>query len=147
MPKHATLFHVSTMALLFVVCPNLMRAQSQPPAIPQAPASFNPGDGMAFAKMRQSDMQLLMELEMELSSGVVKDLPFSAQLSIDAEQVLAGTHITRKEGGSLYRDSLGRLRRELMLPLPAPVPPSADSGKIVITSDPSTGAHWTLITA
>ena len=124
MLKHATPFHVSTMALLLVICPNLMRAQSQPPAAPQAPASFNPGDGMAFAKMMQSDMELLMELEMELSGAVVKDLPFFAQLSIETEQVLAdGTHILRKEEGSLCRDRLGRLRQELKLPLP-----SADDG-------------------
>ena len=148
MLKHATPFHVSTMALLLVICPNLMRAQSQPPAAPQAPASFNPGDGMAFAKMMQSDMELLMELEMELSGAVVKDLPFFAQLSIETEQVLAdGTHILRKEEGSLCRDRLGRLRQELKLPLPPPMMASAEIGTIAILSDPSTGAHWTLMPA
>jgi hypothetical protein len=124
-----------------------MRAQSQAPAAPQAPTPFNPGDGMAFAKMMQSDMELLMELEMELTGAVVKDLPFSAQLSIETEQVLAdGTHILRKEEGSLCRDRLGRLRQELKLPLPPPMA-SAEIGTIAILSDPSTGAHWTLMPA
>jgi hypothetical protein len=124
-----------------------MRAQSQAPAAPQAPAPFNPGDGMAFAKMMQSDMELLMELGMELTGAVVKDLPFSAQLSIETEQVLAdGTHILRKEEGSLCRDRLGRLRQELKLPLPPPMA-SAEIGTIAILSDPSTGAHWTLMPA
>jgi hypothetical protein len=146
MPKRAALFRFSTIALLLVVCPNLIHAQSQTPATPQAPTSFSPDDGMAFAKMMQNDMELLMELEMELGGTVAKDLPFSAQVSLETEQVLGdGTHLSRKTGGSLYRDSLGRLREELTLSLPAPMPASAEMGKIVIVSDPATGAHWTLM--
>jgi hypothetical protein len=148
MPKHAALLRVPTIALLFVVCPNLIHAQSPTPATPQAPASFNPDDGMAFAKVMQSDMELLMELEMELAGKVAKDLPFSAQISLETEQVLGdGTHVSRKTGGSLYRDSLGRLRQELTLSLPAPMPASAEIGKIILVSDPATGAHWTLMPA
>jgi hypothetical protein len=148
MPKHAALFHVSTIALLFVVCPNVIQAQSQTPVTPPVPGSFNSDDGMAFAKIMQSDMELLMELEMELGGRVAKELPFSAQVSLETEQVLGdGTHLSRKTGGSLYRDSLGRLRQELRLSLPAPMPASAEIGTIVVISDPNTGAHWTLMPA
>ncbi len=148
MRKRVVLLKVSVMALLLVICPTLGGAQSQTTASPQAPAPVNAGEGMAFAKTMQSDMELLMELEMELSGSVVKDVPFSAQVSIETEQVLAdGTHISRKTGGSLYRASLGRLREQLALPLPPPMPASAEIGSIVILSDPSTGAHWTLMPA
>ena len=148
MRKHVALFNFSMMALLFVMCPPTGEAQSQTTASPQVPAPVNVGDSMAFAKMMQSDMEMLMELEMELSGSVVKDVPFSARVSIETDQVLAdGTHITRKESGSLCRDSLGRLRQQLTLPLPPPVPASAEIGTIVILSDPSTGAHWTLMPA
>jgi len=148
MRKRVALFKVSVMALSLVICTTLGGAQSQTTPSPQALAPVNAGEGMAFAKTMQSDMELLMELEMELSGSVVKDVPFSAQVSIETEQVLAdGTHIRRKTGGSLYRDSLGRLREQLALPLPPPMPASAEIGSIVILSDPSTGAHWTLMPA
>ena len=103
---------------------------------------------MAFAKTMQNDLELLMEIEMELTGGAVKDLPFSAKFSIETYQVLAdGTHIARKTGGALYRDGLGRVRQEITLPLPLPASASAELGNMVIMSDPSTGAHWTLMPA
>lgn len=133
--------------LLSFICVTPTKAQSQSGASPQAPPFANAADGMAFAKTMQSDMELLMEVEMELMSSAVKDSPFSAQVSVETDQVLGdGTHITRKTNGSLSRDSAGRIRQELTMPLPS-VPSTADIGKVVTISDPATGAHWTLMPA
>ena len=131
--------------LLPFICVMPTKAQSPSGASPQAPPFANAADGMAFAKTMQSDMELVTELELESMSGPVKDSPFSAQFSVETDQVLGdGTHITRKTNGSLSRDSAGRLRQDLAIPLPS-VPSTADIGKVVIIFDPTTGAHWTLM--
>jgi len=148
MKKRVTPFHILIAALLPVSYPTIIEAQAQTAASLQAPGPVDATDGMAFAKTMQNDMELLMEIEMELTGGAVKDLPFSAKFSIETYQVLAdGTHIARKTGGALYRDGLGRVRQEITLPLPLPASASAELGNMVIMSDPSTGAHWTLMPA
>src|SRR5437879_13596007 len=97
MRHRVALFKVSVMALSLVICTTLGGAQSQSTPSPQALAPVNAGEGMAFAKTMQSDMELLMELEMELSGSVVKDVPFSAKFSHEKVQMDAtGSYVTRK---------------------------------------------------
>lgn len=138
---------ITLLVCLLFICAVPTKAQSQSGASAQPPPFANATDGMAFAKTIQSDMELIMELEMESLNSPIGDSPFSAQVSVETDQVLGdGTHITRKTNGSLSRDSAGRLRQELTISLPS-VPSTADIGKIVIIFDPTTGAQWTLMPA
>src|SRR5256885_7341571 len=58
---------------------------------------------------------------------VVKGAPFSAVAVSESTQTLAdGNHITRKTQTNLYRDSVGRFRKEVSLPA---IGPLAASGK------------------
>ena len=148
MRKHVPLLMVSMAAIWFVICAIRAGAQSHGSAPLQTNGSVNVADEMPFARMMQSDMELLMEFQAELMCSVVKDLPFSAQLSLETEQLLGdGTRIARKTGGSIYRDSSGRLREELTMPVPSPASVPTDIGIMVILYDPSLGAHWILMPA
>jgi hypothetical protein len=147
MRKHINFARLFMLSFFFLISIRLVVAQPQTSTASQEPAPPDAAEGMAFARTMQGDMELVMELQQELTDSPVKDLSFTAQVSVESEQMLAdGTHIARKTNGALYRDGSGRVRQELTLSVPG-VPPSAEPGKMVILIDPSSGAYWTLVPA
>src|SRR5204863_5236882 len=55
------------------------------------------------------------EIEHPFGEKAVKGSPFSAQVILESSQTLAnGAHVSHKMSGSLYRDSEGRTRQELL---------------------------------
>ncbi len=88
-------------------------------------------------------------LGVEMGAGphhVVKGQPYSATTSFEVTQTLAdGTHIDSKSPGATYRDSQGRVRREMTLNGIGPVPVArSKSGQIIMIHDPVAGTHYVL---
>jgi hypothetical protein len=67
----------------FDAWPPASDARAQARNTSQTPTPDNSfGDSMAVAKMLQSDMELFMELQFQLTGkGAVKELPFSSEIS------------------------------------------------------------------
>ncbi len=76
---------------------------------------------------------------------VVKGAPFSAVSVSETTQVLAdGNHIVRKTQTNLYRDSQGRIRKEVTLPAIGPLSASGQPHSFIVISDPVAGTSYVL---
>ena len=76
---------------------------------------------------------------------VVKGAPFSAvAISETTQTLLDGNHITRKTQTTLYRDSQGRMRREVTLPAIGPLAASGQPHSFIEISDPVAGTAYVL---
>lgn len=76
---------------------------------------------------------------------VVKGAPFSAMATSTTIQTLAdGNHITRTTQTKVYRDSQGRLRKEVTLPAIGPLAASERPHSFVEISDPVAGTAYVL---
>ena len=76
---------------------------------------------------------------------VVKGAPFSALATSETTQTLAdGNHINRKTQTNLYRDSLGRFRKEVALQAIGPLAASGQPHSFIEISDPVAGTNYVL---
>src|SRR5439155_8062178 len=76
---------------------------------------------------------------------VVKGAPFSAVATSETTQTLSdGNRITRKTQTNLYRDSVGRFRKEVTLPAIGPLATSGQSRSFVMINDPVANANFIL---
>ena len=76
---------------------------------------------------------------------VVKGAPFSAVSVSETTQVLAdGNRIVRKTQTNLYRDSEGRIRKEVTLPAIGPLSTSGQPHSFIVISDPVAGTSYVL---
>ena len=76
---------------------------------------------------------------------VVTGAPFSAAAVSETTQTLAdGNHITRKTQTNLFRDSQGRIRREVTLSGFGPMASSGQPKSFVVINDPVAGATFML---
>jgi hypothetical protein len=83
--------------------------------------------------------------EMRFDSKTTKGAPYSAQAITENTQILGdGTCITRKSTASIYRDSEGRIRRELTLDAIGPFAPSGEAQQLIFINDPVAGIHYVL---
>ena len=83
--------------------------------------------------------------EMRFDSKTTKGAPYSAQVITENTQILGdGTRITRKSTALIYRDSEGRLRRELSLDSLGPIGPNGEAQQLVFINDPVAGNHYVL---
>jgi hypothetical protein len=86
-----------------------------------------------------------VSFEMSLGGSVIKGAPYSAQTSVETTQVLAdGNRINRKTTGSIYRDSVGRTRREETLPAIGAFAASGNAPHVIFLNDPVAGVHYAL---
>lgn len=75
---------------------------------------------------------------------VVTGAPYSAEATTDNTQVLSdGNRIERKETAKVYRDSMGRTRREMMVSAIGPWSSGAPT-QIISISDPVAGVNYVL---
>ena len=76
---------------------------------------------------------------------VVTGAPFSAVAVTETTQTLAdGNHIARKTQTNLFRDSQGRVRREVTLEAFGPLTASGQTKSFVSVNDPVAGTHYVL---
>ena len=119
-------------AVLFA-CPAVFaQAPGEPP--PGPPPGFHHGGPMEFGRF-----------EMGFDRKTVAGAPYSAQISVQTSNTLGdGTHISRQSTGAVYRDSQGRVRREMSLPALAALTASSQSPRAVILTDPVAGYSYVL---
>jgi hypothetical protein len=87
----------------------------------------------------------LMGFEGMHGGKLVKGAPFSATTSSTTQQTLPdGTTINRTANGAVYRDSEGRLRREVSFTGVGPLAARGGTHKMVGIFDPVAGAHYML---
>src|SRR5258707_12246406 len=101
-----------------------------------------PGEGGAFF---ENHIELLGFGGGVHGGKVVKGAPFSALATSETAQTLAdGNHINRKTQTNLYRDSLGRFRKEVTLQAIGPLAASGQPHSFVEISDPVAGTNYVL---
>jgi len=84
-------------------------------------------------------------IEMGLLGKTVTGVPYSAQIVSQRSQSLSdGTHVTQQSTGAVYRDSAGRVRREMSLPALGSLTGSSQSPRAVFISDPVAGYHYVV---
>jgi len=117
-----------------VLCsPAVLSAQDAPPPGPP------PGHGPFGPRMEVLGFE-------EMHPGkTVTGAPYSATTVIETTQTLAdGTNINRKVQSNVYRDSQGRVRREMTLPAGGPLATSGQSKSFVLIHDPVAGTAYEL---
>jgi hypothetical protein len=76
---------------------------------------------------------------------VVKGVPFTAvAVSVSTRTLADGNHITQKTQTNLFRDSQGRVRKEVTLPATGPLAASGQPKSLVILIDPVAGTNYML---
>ncbi|HVA18155.1 MAG TPA: hypothetical protein VMV59_10645 [Candidatus Dormibacteraeota bacterium] len=114
-------------------------AAVSPPAPPAKVFFFRGTPGMAggtFANER---------IMGGFNSAVVRNAPFTAQVTHESIQVLAdGNRIDRKDTGTIARDSVGRTRREMSLPAIGPLAASGAVPRLIFIKDPAAGKNYVL---
>ncbi|MHB8411785.1 MAG: hypothetical protein ACYDDI_07530 [Candidatus Acidiferrales bacterium] len=109
-----------------------------PPAPPAKVLFFRTAPGMdgTFANER---------IMGGFNSDVVRNAPFTAQVTHESIQVLAdGNRIDRKDTGTIARDSVGRTRREMSLPAIGPLAASGSVPRLIFIKDPAAGKNYIL---
>jgi hypothetical protein len=111
-----------------------------PPAFGHGEGPGGPGPGGPFGERME-----LLGFEGLHGGKVVKGAPFSATASSETTQKLQdGTTIDRTTSSAVYRDSQGRVRRELTLSGFGPVQASGKSHTMITIGDPVAGVHYML---
>src|SRR5215467_8068901 len=133
-----------------VFCAEIARAQQAPPPPPGEPGA---GVGVFITGGPQGEfppppfgerMELLGFAGMH-GGKVVTGAPFSAVAVSETTQTLGdGNHITRKTQSNLFRDSQGRIRREMTFAGFGPMTASGQSKSFVIINDPVAGETFML---
>jgi len=119
-----------------------MRAQEAPP-----PPGFGheDGPGMPGPGGPMGEGVELLGFEGLHGGKVVKGSPFSATAQSQTTQVLSdGTNIQRTTSSTLYRDSAGRVRREVTLSGFGPLQASGKPRTLITIGDPVAGVHYML---
>ena len=106
------------------------------------PVTIQMGEGGAFL---ENHIELLGFGGGLHGGKVVKGAPFSAVATSETTQTLAdGNHINRKTQTNLYRDSLGRVRKEVNLPAIGPLAASGQPHSFIEINDPVAGTAYVL---
>ncbi|HUJ41026.1 MAG TPA: hypothetical protein VLW54_10795 [Candidatus Acidoferrales bacterium] len=122
-------------AAALLVCSLGAFAQAPPPPGDPGPHGPRHGGGpMEFGRF-----------EMGLIGKTVAGAPYSAQIVTQHTQTLGdGTHVSVQSSGAVYRDSAGRVRREMSLPGLGMLTGSDSAPRAVFISDPVAGYHYVL---
>jgi hypothetical protein len=120
----------------------LARAQEGPPAPPPGEMVRGGGPGSDFMAPPMGDRVELLGFEGMHGGKVVTGAPFSAVAVSESTQTLAdGNHITRKTQTNLFRDSQGRLRKEVTI---SGFAASSQPKSFAVISDPVANANFVL---
>lgn len=120
-------------------------AQEAPPPPPHAPGMMQGGPEGEFLPPPFGERMELLGFGGMHGGKVVTGAPFSAVAVSETTQTLAdGNHITRKTQTNLFRDSQGRIRREMTLSGFGPMASSEQPKSFVVINDPVAGATFML---
>lgn len=87
----------------------------------------------------------LLSAEMRFGDRPVKGAPYSAQFVSESTRTLAnGTRISRNSTGAVYRDTVGRTRREMTLGAVGPIVVEDEPVPMVFINDWTARAHYAL---
>ncbi len=130
----------------FVFHAGIARAQEAPPPLPpHVVMMMQDGPVGDFGPPPFSERIELLGFGEMHGGRVVTGAPFSAVAVSETTQTLAdGNHISRKTQSNLYRDSQGRIRREITLVGFGPMAASGQSKSFVVINDPVAGATFVL---
>jgi hypothetical protein len=119
--------------------PAILSAQEPPPDAPPPHGDWMHGHGPLGPRME------ILGFEEMHPGKVVTGAPYSATAVIQTTQTLAdGTNINRKVQSEMYRDSQGRVRRELTLPAIGPLASGGQPKSFVLIHDPVAGNAYEL---
>ncbi len=127
------------------VTAGLSRAQEAPPPPPPAGMRHGDGPGRDFMAPPMGDRIELLGFEGMRGGKIVTGAPFSGVAVTESTQTLAdGNHITRKTQSNLFRDSQGRLRKEVTLSGFGPLAASGEPKSFVVINDPVAKTNFVL---
>jgi len=133
----------SLLAATLVLSSGTAKAQDAPlppPAFGHGEGPGGPGPGGPFGERME-----LLGFEGLHAGKVVKGAPFSATASSETTQKLQdGTTIDRTTSSTVYRDSQGRIRREVTLSGFGPLQASGKPHTMITIGDPVAGVHYML---
>lgn len=123
-------------SLLVTVCLLLLGAVEASAQMPGPPPPPPPESGQNMFYVRTFRLQ---------DNKVVSGLPYSAQATTETTQTLSdGNRIVRKETAKVYRDSMGRMRRDLAVNAIGPWSPTGGPMQMVSIFDPVAGVNYML---
>jgi hypothetical protein len=123
----------------------LVRAQEAPALPPRGEMLRGGGPGRDFMPPPMGDRVELMGFEGMHSGKVVTGAPFSGVAVTESTQTLGdGNHITHKTQANVFRDSQGRVRKEVTLSGFGPMAASGGAKSFVVISDPVAKANFVL---
>jgi hypothetical protein len=130
---------------IFLWSAGLARAQEAPPPPPPGELAHagGPGEGMLAGPIGEGIELLGFE---GLHGGkVVTGVPFSAVAVQETNQTLSdGNHISRKSQVNLFRDSQGRIRKEVTISGLGPLAASGQPKSFVVVNDPVASENYVL---
>ena len=122
-----------------------LRAQDAPPPPFPPEAQIAGAAGVTIMAGPIGERIELLGFEGMHGGKVVTGAPFSAVAVQEMSQTLAdGNHIVRNTETNLFRDSQGRVRKEITLPAIGPLATSGAPKSFVIINDPVAGANFVL---
>lgn len=130
---------------LLMLYAGIAGAQQAPPPPPHAAAMMQGSPEGEFSPPPFGERMELLGFGGMHGGKVVTGAPFSAAAVSETTQTLAdGNHITRKTQTNLFRDSQGRIRREITLSGFGPMASSEQPKSFVVINDPVAGATFML---
>jgi hypothetical protein len=127
------------------VSAGLVRAQEAPALPPRGEMLRGGGPGGQMMPPPMGDRVELMGFEGMRGGKIVTGAPFSGVAVTESTQTLGdGNHITHKTQANVFRDSQGRVRKEVTLSGFGPVAASGGTKSFVVISDPVAQASFVL---
>ena len=130
---------------LLVLYAGIAGAQQAPPPSPHAAGMLQAGPEGELPPPPFGERMELLGFGGMHGGKVVTGAPFSAVAVSETTQTLAdGNHITRKTQSNVFRDSEGRVRREITLSGFGPMASSGQPKSFVVINDPVARATFML---
>jgi len=138
-----------TMSLILggtlAACAGLVRAQEAPALPPRGEMLRGGGPGGQMMPPPMGDRVELMGFEGMRGGKIVTGAPFSGVAVTESTQTLAdGNHISHKTQANVFRDSQGRVRKEVTLSGFGPMAASGGAKSFVVISDPVAKSNFVL---
>src|SRR4029077_9046912 len=130
---------------IFLWSAGLAQAQEAPAPPPpeEVRHAGGPGEGMLAGPI--GERIELLGFEGLHGGKVVTGVPFSAVAVQETNQTLSdGNHISRKSQVNLFRDSQGRIRKEVTISGLGPLAASGQPKSFVVINDPVANANFVL---
>jgi hypothetical protein len=130
---------------MLAVSAGFARAQEAPALPPRGEMLRGGGPGRDSMPPPMGDRVELMGFEGMRGGKIVTGAPFSGVAVTESTQTLAdGNHITRKTQANVFRDSQGRVRKEVTLSGFGPMAASGEPKSFVVINDPVAQANFVL---